>query len=124
MTDELEKDVDETSAILENSPEDEEIIEESIEEEIVEDSPEEIIDLPMPHHERLFRKICELQERLRCSLFAAALEYCRRIDLDTEELYGLLDPYAIEMLKKSAIDDGLVRQCVMPNECQLSLEFE
>lgn len=74
------------------------------------------------YSEKVLEEILVVMKRDRCSLFDACLNYCEEKDLDVEDLAEWLDPYAHEMLRKSALDNNKVRKCVA--EKPESLDFE
>lgn len=60
--------------------------------------------------EKILVELIKISDRLKCTLFDAALEFCVQTDLDIEDFIQYLDLQTVERLKKSAIESYLVRK--------------
>ena len=62
--------------------------------------------------EKLHAQISDLAQRLGCSFIEATLEFCQDNQIDPEDLVKKMDDITKERLRRSAIDERMVRKAV------------
>lgn len=60
--------------------------------------------------EKILEHIVNIQKRLNCSMFDAALEFCDERDIDIEEFLDVIDQNIKDMLKLDAITNHKVQK--------------
>lgn len=74
------------------------------------------------YSERVLDEVLTIKHKHACSLFDATVIYCAEHELDVEDLAEYLDETAKELLRQSALEERMVRKCVM--EPPDALQFE
>jgi len=70
----------------------------------------------MKQSEKLHTEISKIAEDLKCSFFDAVLEFCESNQIDPEDVVKQMDDITKERVKKSSIDERMVRKSVFTSE--------
>lgn len=73
--------------------------------------------------ERIHLAIVQLMEELECDFMEAVVEFCVRGEIDPADLVKQLDAVTIERIKQVAIEQKMIRRCVIGDASQ-ELAFE
>lgn len=76
----------------------------------------------MAYAEKTLQAVKELADYHRISIFDAVLLYCSNHDIDVEDLCDYLDRPALDIIRQSALENNMVRQCVGVPESALQFE--
>lgn len=70
----------------------------------------------MKQSEKLHTEISKIAEDLKCSFVDAVLEFCESNQIDPEDVVKQMDDITKERVKKSSIDERMVRKSVFTSE--------
>lgn len=70
----------------------------------------------MKQSEKLHAEISKIAEDLKCSFVDAVLEFCESNQIDPEDVVKQMDDITKERVKKSSIDERMVRKSVFTSE--------
>lgn len=69
--------------------------------------------------EAVLLELIKIAGKLNCSIFESALEFCKENETDIEDFMDIIDIHTIEVLKKSAIQQRMVRKKYYSNSREL-----